>query len=47
MPLEPGQIGFGFPLAARTPRQIQFALKFCFRLQRERLNEWKMGNGGG
>jgi hypothetical protein len=46
MPLELGQTGFGFPLAASAPRQIQFALKFYFRLQRERLNEWKMGNGG-
>ncbi len=29
-PLELGQTGFGFPLAARAPRQIQFALKFYF-----------------
>jgi hypothetical protein len=29
-PLELGQNGFGFPLAARAPRQIQFALKFYF-----------------
>ena len=29
-PLELGQPGFGFPLAARPPRQIQFALKFYF-----------------
>jgi len=29
-PLELGQSGFGFPLAARAPRQIQFALKFYF-----------------
>jgi hypothetical protein len=29
-PLEFGQTGFGFPLAARAPRQIQFALKFYF-----------------
>jgi hypothetical protein len=29
-PLELGQPGFGFPLAARDPRQIQFALKFYF-----------------
>jgi hypothetical protein len=29
-PLELGQSGFGLPLAARAPRQIQFALKFYF-----------------
>jgi len=29
-PLELGQSGFGYPLAARSPRQIQFALKFYF-----------------
>jgi Carboxypeptidase regulatory-like domain/TonB dependent receptor len=29
-PLELGQSGFGYPLAARPPRQIQFALKFYF-----------------
>jgi hypothetical protein len=29
-PLELGQAGFGFPLSARAPRQIQFALKFYF-----------------
>ena len=29
-PLELGQAGFGFPLAARNPRQVQFALKFYF-----------------
>ena len=29
-PLELGQSGFGFPLAARAPRQIQVALKFYF-----------------
>ena len=29
-PLELGQTGFGYPLAARAPRQIQFALKFYF-----------------
>jgi hypothetical protein len=29
-PLELGQPGFGLPLAARPPRQIQFALKFYF-----------------
>jgi hypothetical protein len=29
-PLELGQPGFGYPLAARPPRQIQFALKFYF-----------------
>jgi Carboxypeptidase regulatory-like domain/TonB dependent receptor len=29
-PLELGQAGFGFPLASRAPRQIQFALKFYF-----------------
>ena len=29
-PLELGQPGFGFPLASRAPRQIQFALKFYF-----------------
>jgi hypothetical protein len=29
-PLELGQGGFGFPLSARAPRQIQFALKFYF-----------------
>ncbi len=29
-PLELGQTGFGFPLASRAPRQIQFALKFYF-----------------
>ena len=29
-PLELGQSQFGFPLAARDPRQIQFALKFYF-----------------
>ena len=29
-PLEFGQAGFGFPLAARAPRQIQVALKFYF-----------------
>jgi hypothetical protein len=29
-PLELGQNSFGFPLAARAPRQIQFALKFYF-----------------
>ncbi|MGA7292590.1 MAG: TonB-dependent receptor [Terriglobales bacterium] len=29
-PLELGQAGFGFPLAARNPRQIQLALKFYF-----------------
>ncbi|MFZ0478756.1 MAG: TonB-dependent receptor [Terriglobales bacterium] len=29
-PLELGQPNFGFPLAARAPRQIQFALKFYF-----------------
>jgi hypothetical protein len=29
-PLELGQSGFGFPLSARDPRQIQFALKFYF-----------------
>jgi hypothetical protein len=29
-PLELGQSGFGFPLAARDPREIQFALKFYF-----------------
>jgi hypothetical protein len=29
-PLELGQSGFGFPLSARPPRQIQFALKFYF-----------------
>jgi hypothetical protein len=29
-PLELGQAGFGYPLAARPPRQIQFALKFYF-----------------
>jgi hypothetical protein len=29
-PLELGQNGFGLPLAARAPRQIQFALKFYF-----------------
>ncbi|HTR26909.1 MAG TPA: TonB-dependent receptor [Terriglobales bacterium] len=29
-PLELGQSGFGFPLAARPPRQIQLALKFYF-----------------
>jgi hypothetical protein len=29
-PLELGQSGFGFPRAARAPRQIQFALKFYF-----------------
>ena len=29
-PLELGQTGFGYPLAARAPRQIQFALKLYF-----------------
>lgn len=29
-PLELGQSGFGYPLSARPPRQIQFALKFYF-----------------
>jgi hypothetical protein len=29
-PLEMGQSGFGYPLAARAPRQIQVALKFYF-----------------
>ena len=29
-PLELGQSGFGFPLSARPPRQVQFALKFYF-----------------
>jgi len=29
-PLELGQSGFGYPLSARNPRQIQFALKFYF-----------------
>jgi hypothetical protein len=29
-PLELGQAGFGFPLAARPPREIQVALKFYF-----------------
>ena len=29
-PLEFGQSSFGYPLAARAPRQIQFALKFYF-----------------
>ena len=29
-PLELGQSGFGFPLSARAPRQIQVALKFYF-----------------
>ena len=29
-PLELGQTGFGYPLAARAPRQVQFALKFYF-----------------
>jgi hypothetical protein len=29
-PLELGQSGFGYPLSARAPRQIQFALKFYF-----------------
>ncbi len=29
-PLELGQSGFGFPLAARAPREIQVALKFYF-----------------
>jgi Carboxypeptidase regulatory-like domain/TonB dependent receptor len=29
-PLELGQSSFGYPLAARPPRQIQFALKFYF-----------------
>jgi hypothetical protein len=29
-PLELGQTGFGLPLAARAPRQIQLALKFYF-----------------
>jgi hypothetical protein len=29
-PLELGQSSFGYPLAARAPRQIQFALKFYF-----------------
>jgi hypothetical protein len=29
-PLEMGQGGFGYPLSARDPRQIQFALKFYF-----------------
>ncbi len=29
-PLELGQSGFGFPLSARPPREIQFALKFYF-----------------
>jgi hypothetical protein len=29
-PLELGQSAFGFPLSARNPRQIQFALKFYF-----------------
>jgi hypothetical protein len=29
-PLEMGQTGFGYPLAARAPRQIQVALKFYF-----------------
>ncbi len=29
-PLELGQSGFGFPLGARAPRQIQVALKFYF-----------------
>jgi hypothetical protein len=29
-PLEFGQSGFGFPLSARNPRQIQLALKFYF-----------------
>jgi len=29
-PLELGQSGFGFPLAARAPRQVQVALKFYF-----------------
>ena len=29
-PLEMGQSGFGLPLAARPPRQIQLALKFYF-----------------
>ncbi len=29
-PLELGQGAFGFPLAARAPREIQFALKFYF-----------------
>jgi hypothetical protein len=29
-PLEMGQDEFGFPLAARSPRQIQLALKFYF-----------------
>ena len=30
IPLELGQSRFGFPLAARDPREIQFALKFYF-----------------
>jgi hypothetical protein len=29
-PLEMGQSGFGFPLSARAPRQVQVALKFYF-----------------
>jgi hypothetical protein len=29
-PVELGQSGFGYPLAARAPRQVQFALKFYF-----------------
>ncbi len=29
-PLELGQSRFGYPLASRAPRQIQFALKFYF-----------------
>ena len=29
-PLELGQSGFGYPLSARAPREIQFALKFYF-----------------
>jgi hypothetical protein len=33
-PLEPGESGFGFPLAARAPRQIQFALMFYFLIER-------------
>jgi hypothetical protein len=28
--LELGQSGFGFPQAARNPRQLQLALKFYF-----------------
>jgi hypothetical protein len=28
--LELGQSAFGFPQAARNPRQVQFALKFYF-----------------